>query len=54
MATKVTIIGDNKQEQTKKPIEFVKFLNDSLIYAEKNEFYEQCSIIRDVKKTIES
>ena len=31
-----------------------KFLNDSLIYAEQNEFYEQCSIIRDVKKTIES
>lgn len=29
-----------------------KFLNDSLTYAEKNEFYEQCSIIRDVKKTI--
>jgi hypothetical protein len=31
-----------------------KFLNDSLIYAEKNEFYEQCSIIRDVKKTIKA
>jgi hypothetical protein len=29
-----------------------KFLNDSLLYAEKNEYYEQCSIIRDVKKTI--
>tara|TARA_R110000868_G_scaffold67635_6_gene200532 strand:- start:7255 stop:7464 length:210 start_codon:yes stop_codon:yes gene_type:complete len=31
-----------------------KFLNDSLIYAETNEFYEQCSIIRDVKKTIKA
>jgi hypothetical protein len=29
-----------------------KFLNESLLYAEKNEYYEQCSIIRDVKKTI--
>jgi hypothetical protein len=31
-----------------------KFLNDSLMYAETNEFYEQCSIIRDVKKSIEA
>lgn len=29
--TKVTIIGENKQEQTKKPIEFVKFLNDIIM-----------------------
>jgi hypothetical protein len=28
------------------------FLTDSLIYAEKNELYEQCSIIRDVKAQI--
>lgn len=28
------------------------FLSQSLSYAEKNEFYEQCSIIRDVKKTV--
>lgn len=28
-----------------------KFLNDSLTYAETNEFYEQCAIIRDVKET---
>jgi hypothetical protein len=27
-----------------------KFLDDSLSYAEKNEFYEQCAIIRDVKE----
>lgn len=31
-----------------------KFLNESLMYAETNEFYEQCSIIRDVKKSIEA
>ena len=28
-----------------------KFLDDSLIYAENNELYEQCAIIRDVKET---
>lgn len=31
----------------------IKFLDDSLSYAEKREFYEQCAIIRDVKKQIE-
>ena len=30
----------------------LEFLNDSLQYAEKNELYEQCAIIRDVKETI--
>jgi hypothetical protein len=29
-----------------------KFLNHCLTYAEENEFYEQCAIIRDVEKTI--
>lgn len=30
----------------------LKFLEDSLRYAEKQEFYEQCAIIRDVKENI--
>jgi protein-arginine kinase activator protein McsA len=30
----------------------IKFLDESLSYAEKREFYEQCAIIRDVKKSI--
>jgi hypothetical protein len=30
----------------------IKFLDDSLQYAEKQELYEQCAIIRDVKKSI--
>ena len=30
-----------------------KFLDDSLSYAEEKELYEQCAIIRDVKKTIQ-
>jgi hypothetical protein len=29
-----------------------RFLHACLQYAEKNEFYEQCAIIRDVEKTI--
>jgi hypothetical protein len=29
-----------------------RFLQQCLQYAEKNEFYEQCAIIRDVEKTI--
>jgi hypothetical protein len=29
-----------------------KFLQQCLTYAEENEFYEQCAIIRDVEKTI--
>ncbi len=29
-----------------------RFLNQCLDYATKNEFYEQCAIIRDVQKTI--
>jgi hypothetical protein len=29
-----------------------KFLDQCLAYAERNEFYEQCAIIRDVEKTI--
>jgi hypothetical protein len=29
-----------------------RFLNQCLTYAEQNEFYEQCAIIRDVQKTI--
>jgi hypothetical protein len=29
-----------------------KFLHQCLTYAEENEFYEQCAIIRDVEKTI--
>jgi protein-arginine kinase activator protein McsA len=32
----------------------VKFLNESLSYAEQNELYEQCAIIRDVKETIQN
>ena len=28
------------------------FLDQCLKYAEQNEFYEQCAIIRDVQKTI--
>tara|TARA_R110000822_G_scaffold154108_4_gene293613 strand:- start:1902 stop:2102 length:201 start_codon:yes stop_codon:yes gene_type:complete len=28
------------------------FLNESLTFAESQEMYEQCSIIRDVKETI--
>ena len=31
----------------------IKFLDDSLHYAEKQELYEQCAIIRDVKNKIE-
>ncbi len=30
----------------------LSFLNQCMEYAEKNEFYEQCAIIRDVEKTI--
>ena len=30
-----------------------KFLEQCLSYAEKNEMYEQCAIIRDVQKTIQ-
>jgi hypothetical protein len=30
-----------------------RFLNQCLDYATKNEFYEQCAIIRDVQKTIQ-
>jgi hypothetical protein len=30
----------------------LRFLNQCLAYAERNEFYEQCAIIRDVEKTI--
>jgi protein-arginine kinase activator protein McsA len=30
----------------------IKFLDESLQYAEKREFYEQCAILRDVKKNI--
>ena len=30
----------------------LKFLENCLDYAERNEFYEQCAIIRDVEKTI--
>lgn len=29
-----------------------RFLTQCLDYATKNEFYEQCAIIRDVQKTI--
>lgn len=29
-----------------------RFLQQCLTYAEQNEFYEQCAIIRDVEKTI--
>ena len=29
------------------------FLNESLQFAEQQEMYEQCAIIRDVQKTIE-
>lgn len=31
----------------------IKFLDDALSYGEKNELYEQCSIIRDVKNSIQ-
>jgi len=30
----------------------LNFLNESLTFAESQEMYEQCSIIRDVKETI--
>ena len=30
----------------------LRFLDQCLKYAEQNEFYEQCAIIRDVQKTI--
>jgi hypothetical protein len=30
----------------------LKFLDQCLKYAEDNEFYEQCAIIRDVQKTV--
>jgi hypothetical protein len=30
----------------------IMFLNEALSYGEKNELYEQCSIIRDVKEKI--
>ena len=29
-----------------------QFLHQCLAYAEQNEYYEQCAIIRDVEKTI--
>jgi hypothetical protein len=29
-----------------------RFLQQCLVYAEHNEYYEQCAIIRDVEKTI--
>ena len=29
-----------------------RFLNQCLVYAEQNELYEQCAIIRDVEKEI--
>jgi hypothetical protein len=29
-----------------------RFLQQCLAYAEQNEYYEQCAIIRDVEKTI--
>jgi len=32
----------------------IKFLDDSLRYAETNEYYEQCAIIRDVKNKIQT
>lgn len=32
----------------------IKFLDDSLSYAEQNEMYEQCAIIRDVKETFKN
>lgn len=32
----------------------IKFLIESLSYAEQNELYEQCAIIRDVKETIQN
>ena len=32
----------------------INFLNEALSYGEKNELYEQCSIIRDVKQKIET
>ncbi len=30
----------------------LNFLKQCMMYAEKNEFYEQCAIIRDVEKTV--
>jgi hypothetical protein len=30
----------------------LRFLDQCLKYAEQNEFYEQCAIIRDVQQTI--
>jgi hypothetical protein len=32
----------------------IKFLDEALSYGEKNELYEQCSIIRDVKNQIQT
>lgn len=32
----------------------IKFLDEALSYGEKNELYEQCSIIRDVKNSIQT
>lgn len=32
----------------------IKFLSESLSYAEKHELYEQCSILRDAKNKIET
>lgn len=32
----------------------IKFLDEALSYGEKNELYEQCSIIRDVKNSIQA
>jgi len=32
----------------------IMFLDDALSYGEKNELYEQCSIIRDVKEKIQA
>ena len=32
----------------------INFLQEALSYGEKNELYEQCSIIRDVKNSIQA
>jgi protein-arginine kinase activator protein McsA len=32
----------------------INFLQEALSYGEKNELYEQCSIIRDVKNKIQT
>ena len=32
----------------------IMFLDEALSYGEKNELYEQCSIIRDVKNKIQT